>query len=180
MSKTFIVIINGLGGSGKSTFTAKCKAYCELNRNDADSIELSTVDYIKRVAHMVGWADTKSAKDRIFLSDLKKAFDKWNNMPIRFVLMNVKDCMKDTEHNHIIFVNSREPKDIEYLRKQAEKLGVGFKTLEVIRDDIEVNEVPELIEGITTMSYDYIIKNTGDLDMLSNLAAGFVEELLKE
>lgn len=179
MATTKIVIINGLGGCGKSTFTAKCKAYCELHRPDTDVNELSTVDYVKRVAGMVGWTGGKTAKDRVFLSDLKRAFEKWNNMPVRFVFMTIKEIMADKEHNHIIFVNSREPKDIEYMRKKADKMGISFSTLQVVKPDIVVNEVPDLIEGIETMEYDYVINNYGDLNDLTNLAASFVEELMK-
>ena len=56
------VIINGLGGCGKSTFIKLCKDYCE----DPDTYgiswkveELSTVDFVKEVARLCGWKDTK-------------------------------------------------------------------------------------------------------------------------
>lgn len=77
-----IVIINGLGGSGKSTFCSQSKAsFINKVKSPSLSYELSTVDFVKEVAAFCGWRGEKEPKDRAFLHDLKMALEEWNDIP---------------------------------------------------------------------------------------------------
>lgn len=70
-----IVLINGSGGCGKSTFIKFCAML-----NDK-VVELSTVDYVKEVATTLGWNGSKTEVDRNFLHNLKKALEEWKDIP---------------------------------------------------------------------------------------------------
>ena len=61
-----VVIINGIGGSGKDTFVVMCKDVLGANR----VLNISTVDFVKEVAKFCGWDGSKQPEDRKFLSDL--------------------------------------------------------------------------------------------------------------
>ena len=63
-----IIVINGRGGVGKDEFIKWCR---EAN-NDIYSV--SSVDYVKEIARLIGWNGEKDVKGRKFLSDLKDAF----------------------------------------------------------------------------------------------------------
>lgn len=179
--KVYMVIINGLGGTGKSTFIKMCKDYAGINHPDMLVEELSLVDYVKRVASMCGWEGKKDQKDRIFLSDLKKAFEKWNNMPIKYVFYSVSRALSwDQYSTYMVFINSREPNDIKKLLKNAQKMGYHSTVLLMTNKNVENNEVPELVEGINSIEYDVTINNDGNLEALKTKAGKFVEFLLKK
>ena len=61
------VIINGLGGCGKSTFIELCQEYCDnpdnLKAHNWMVSELSTVDFVKEVARICGWKGKKDKKE---------------------------------------------------------------------------------------------------------------------
>ena len=60
-----IVIINGSGGCGKSTFIKLCRDICDQLKGKT-VIELSTVDYVKEVAQYCGWDGSKTELKRAF------------------------------------------------------------------------------------------------------------------
>ena len=66
-----VVVINGSGGVGKSTFIELCREW------DNRVFETSTVDFVKEVAKMCGWDGTKTDENRKFLSDLKDLLSQW-------------------------------------------------------------------------------------------------------
>lgn len=179
--KVYIVIINGLGGTGKSTFIQMCKTYAALNYKNVVVEELSLVDYIKRIASMCGWTGSKEQKDRVFLSDLKKAFEKWNNAPIKDVFYSISRVISwDSYSTCVVFINSREPNDIKKLLENAKKMGYHSTTLLMTNKNKESNEVPELIEGINNIEYDVVIENNGDLEELKGKAEKFVKDIIGE
>ena len=68
-----IVVINGSGGSGKTTFVSMVKKYASV-------CEISSVERIKQAATLLGWNGDKTEKDRKFLSDLKFLSSAYNNL----------------------------------------------------------------------------------------------------
>ena len=64
-----VVIVNGFPGSGKTTFQRECEML-RYDIGDGFCISVSTVDFVKRVAHCAGWDMTKTPENRKFLSDL--------------------------------------------------------------------------------------------------------------
>jgi len=74
MQEFIVVIINGVGESGKDTFVNLCAEHATV-------FNLSTVDKVKDVATLFGWQGDKTPEDRKLLSDLKDAWTKYNNGP---------------------------------------------------------------------------------------------------
>lgn len=179
MKKVVIVTLNGLGGSGKSTFAHLCKTQVKKD-NEIHVFELSMVDYVKYIATYCGWGGGKSDKDRVFLSDLKKALEKWNNSPFRDVTDRIKAIATSTkEDDVIIFVNAREPNDIMALQDFCKENNFIYKSVFVTNPRIESNEVPELIPGImATTAKSIEISNDGSIKDLCRKAYNFVQEVL--
>lgn len=180
----FIIIINGMGGSGKSSFINQCKHYCELDGTDANITELSVVDVIKEIATNYGWDGSKTEKNRQFLSDLKKIFASWNNLPLKSLYENIEETFADDEmfgySNSIIFVNSREMPDIEKIEETYSGTGVQMFRLYIQRYDITNNEAKDVIDDIKKFSADAdmtIYNNGSQFDLLTE-ASKFTKGLL--
>ena len=127
-----IVIINGSGGSGKSTFVRLCKEILESQTN-WNVLELSTVDWVKAVAQFAGWDGSKEEKDRKFLHELKMALEEWDNSPNQKVFDQINVVLNNeilNKRNWLFFVNIREPKCIGAFIKQNETAtGLSCKTM---------------------------------------------------
>ena len=70
-----VIIINGKGGVGKDTFIQLCQNYSD------DIVNISSVDFVKEVAHFCGWQGEKDVSARKFLSDIKDALTNWKDIP---------------------------------------------------------------------------------------------------
>lgn len=70
-----VIVINGMGGVGKSTFVSLC------HEIDPMVIETSTVDFVKEIALQAGWDGIKDEAGRRFLSDLKDAMERYKDIP---------------------------------------------------------------------------------------------------
>ena len=83
--KKRIVIINGVGGSGKDTFVELCAKH-------ANVINISSVDKVKEAAKvLVGWNGEKDEKSRKLLVDLKKISIEYNDYPTAYILEEHKN-----------------------------------------------------------------------------------------
>lgn len=173
-----IVIINGLGGCGKSTFIQLCKKYGESALPDLKVHELSSVDFVKGVAVFCGWDGSKTTKNRTFLHDIKVLLERWDNVPNKKVLEDI-NALKKLELHNIFFVNIRENYNIDNFKNMAKEQNFPCITLCVTNPNNKTNEVIELIEQIDSYPYDAFINNDGDLSHLSHLAQEFIKELLK-
>ena len=172
---TKIFIINGLGGCGKSTFSKFCIDYYKEKYNK-NAYEVSTVDYVKEVAEYCGWQHTKFNKDRIFLHDIKEALEAWNDSPTISVFNKIEELDKNS-NNNIYFVNIRESKYIEKFIRFAEDKNYYIETIIVEAPNIKSNEVPELVNDIYSISYDYYIINDGSLEDLKKSAELFIDSV---
>ena len=170
-----VVIVNGKPNSGKTTFELMCgeiigEAYCERR---------STIDKVKELAIEGGWNGTKEPKDRKFLSDLKRLFVEYNDMPTEDVCTFLRGWELDLQywdvgtHPHILFVDDREPEHIETLKQR-----LGARTLLIKRPDVDNEETSnESDANVDNYRYDYILMNDGDLDHLKAEANRFVNWL---
>lgn len=160
-NKPKIIVISGSGGVGKSTFVALCK---ELNNK---VVEVSTVDEVKRIAFECGWDGTKTERNRIFLSDLKDLLESWNDLP------NKKICEYiETHPDEIIFINAREPHNIQYYKDKYNATTVlvtnpRIKHITSNHADMEVYDY----------TYDYVIENQGALEDFKETARTFMKEI---
>ena len=162
-----IIIINGGAGVGKDTFVQMCQNIDPTIQN------LSSVDYVREVAHELGWSGEKDDKARRFLSDLKKAMMLYNGAPFYKVFETINDFDEDA----VVFLHVREPDEIELYKKQIKANCDKVITL-LVRNN-RVNEVTTNSSdaNVTEYGYDYIIDNNGALQDLQDSAELFVEML---
>lgn len=154
-----VIVINGSGGVGKSTFIRLCRNF------DRRVIELSMVDTVKAVAKYAGWDGTKDDNGRRFLSDLKDAMDRYGDLPMTHTIGRIR-----ANPGKIVFVNAREPKDISRLVSEF-----GAKTLLITRDCVLPVTSNHADAGVNDYDYDCVINNNGSLGDLTQAAKKFLE-----
>lgn len=173
-----IIIINGLGGCGKSTFIDLCKNYCIEENNGVNVYELSSIDFVKDVATFCGWDGSKTTKNRTFLHNIKVILEEWDDIPNKKVLEKI-DRFVGFDSNNVFFVNIREPYNIEKFKEAAKRRNFECFTLIVENKNKETNEVTELINQINDYNYDIIVNNNGNLQHLYSLAKEFMNILIE-
>lgn len=170
-----VVLINGRPGCGKTTFESLCQdilgwQYCKSR---------STIDKVKDIARECDWSGKKELKDRKFLSDLKQLLTDYNDLPTTDILQFLKGWQDDLnsfnvgDTPHILFVDVREPKNIEKLKNI-----LNATTLLIRRpgdDDIEISNDSDL--QVFEYNYDWVINNDGSLKDLKEVAARFINQL---
>ena len=92
--KKITIIINGKGGAGKDTM-------CEMAAKHFRTMNVSSIDPIKKIASQNGWNGEKDDKSRKFLADLKKIFTDYNDLPTEYFSINSEATLTE-------FLNSGE------------------------------------------------------------------------
>ena len=159
--KQKIIVISGSGFVGKSTFVSLCK---EINPS---VVETSTVDFVKHIATICGWDGTKTDENRAFLSNLKDLLEDWHNVPNKKIDEYIKN-----HSDEIIFINAREPHNIQYYKNKYNAI-----TILVTNPRVEQVTSNHADMGVYDFAYDYIIDNSGDLELLKESAKTFMEML---
>jgi len=159
-----IIIINGMGGSGKDTFIKYVAKYTKV-------INFSSIDKVKEVASYAGWQGKKTEKDRKFLSDLKKLMTDYNDMPFKTMKKVVTEFNKKDNFSKILFLHIREPEEIK-------RAVTSFKavTLLIRKPDVPIITSNYSDANVENYNYDYIIINT-TLKELDLEAKSFVQQL---
>lgn len=171
-----IVVINGQGGAGKDTFVN----FCKEGEKDIFIHNYSMVDFVKMIAKECEWEGEKTQKARRFLSDLKDAMAKYNDMPFYFVVEEIERALYDYRSYDIdtkdlvIFIHAREPEDIKRWVKDFKA-----KTLLIHRSSEEVFK-NHADQEVYTIGYDYTIVNNEDLESLEKKAKEFITNIRKE
>lgn len=173
-----IIIINGSGGSGKSTFVGLCQKLLEDNP-EWDVLEMSTVDWVKAVAAFAGWNGAKEEKDREFLYDLKMALQKWNNSPNQKVFDQINAVTGNkllNKKNWLFFVNIREPESINaFIEQNKEATGLPCSTVLVVNSNVHPIISNPADRDVEQFHYDAIISNSSDLSNLRDWAKKYLE-----
>lgn len=172
-----IICINGMPRSGKSTF-----AEMAIQNMGLFGMNISTVDFVKKVATYCGWDGTKTPQNREFLSNLKDVLTEWNDVPYNDIVKRIetrKDQLKElglSTELLTVFIHVREPKEI---KKFVDR--IGAKTLLIRRPAVETCEQSNHADAeVMNYNYDYIIHNEGDLEELNELSQQFIAELIGE
>lgn len=166
-----VYVVNGLPTSGKTTFENFVKK--EAEKINKKVFITSIVNIVKVYAESLGWENTKTAADRKFLSDLKDTLEDWKDIPFT----SLKADYKMTEKNgiDIMFIDAREPKDIERIKEEF-----NAEAILVQRDELfNQKQSNHADNAVYDFSYDYIIYNNEDLNNLRNSAIIFLESLKK-
>lgn len=156
-----VIVINGAATVGKSTFVSLC------HEIDPRVIETSTVDFVKEIALQAGWNGIKDEAGRRFLSELKDAMEHYYDIPNK----SVGDFIK-THSDNIIFVNAREPHNVQYYVDNYNAI-----TVLILNPNAKLVNDNHADTGVYDYTYDYYIENSGDLKLLKESAKTFLKYL---
>ena len=170
MNNYKIIVINGTGASGKSTFISLVSSFYPA------TIELSMVDLVKEVASYIGWNGDKSEKSRKFLADIKDLIDDYDKSTIyKDVDYHIEESTKNwIDPIIIIFVNARSPEDIQYFVDKY-----NAKTLLITNPRVAPINSNHADSNVNDYQYDYVVENNSTLEDLSEKAEIFLA-LLKD
>lgn len=100
-----VVVINGKGGVGKDSL-------CDAMESAYSVKNISAITPIKEIAAQYGWHGEKDEKARRFLSELKRVFVNYNDLPNRYLVDEYIEFLKS--NRQILFVHIREIDQIEH------------------------------------------------------------------
>lgn len=164
-----VFVVNGLPTSGKTTFEQLVVE--EARKQNKLVLITSIINIVKIYANTLGWEGAKNAADRKFLSDLKDALEEWKDVPYLSLVADYKIAKKTGID--IMFIDAREPKDIERIKRDF-----NAKSILIHRDEVFGQEQSNHADSnVYETSYDYIIYNNADLENLRNSAIIFLESL---
>lgn len=164
-----IFVVNGCGGSGKTTFE---KMVCRICSEEGKKARiLSTIEGVKSIAKQFGWNGEKELKDRKMLSDLKDLLTRYNDYPHTYIADKLQDAEND--RCDLIFVDSREPEDIQRWCDEYSALSI------LIDRGIKIVYNNHADDDVDNYSYDIYISNKDDLRTLEEQARIFYEIFVK-
>ena len=165
MSKK-IFVINGIATSGKDTFV-------ELVSEFVPTKNISSVDKIKEIAKLIGWdGESKTEKDRKFLSDLKLLTSKYCDMPFQYMKEQVENF--NNSKDLCLFLHIREPEEIKRAVKEF-----NAKTILITRNSVEQIMSNMADANVYNYEYDYTIHNDGTIEDLKKVAEQFVKDYVR-
>ena len=166
-----VVIVNGMPESGKTTFQEICRR--KLNDYNWNTVIKSSVEFVKKVATYCGWNGEKTDKNRKFLSDLKRVLTDWDDAVIKDIINDV-NVYHYSGLNFVIFIDIREPEEIEKAKKVFNAI-----SLIVRRPQVECNTWSNSSDmKVFECDYDHIIWNDSDLTQLEAEADKFIDSLI--
>lgn len=155
-----VIIINGVGGSGKDTFAELCAKHIKV-------INISSVDKVKEAAKiLVNWNGEKNEKSRKLLVDLKKLSIDYNNYPTTYILERYEEFKRSDAL--ILFVHIREISEIVKLKKR-----LNAETLLIVNPRVPDITSNSSDANVNKYRYDYVIENAGTLEELEEKAREF-------
>lgn len=163
--KKHIFIVNGSGGCGKDTFAS-------LLGEIVPVYKYSSIDKVKKIASLCGWAGGKEEKDRKFLSDLKLLTTGYNDMPFEDVKESVLKFSRSKCHK-VMLIDIREPAEIERA-KQA----FNARTILIKSDRVPVITSNMADANVFDYEYDFVIDNSGTIEDLREKVIKFASEEL--
>lgn len=171
LTEKIVIIINGKGGAGKDTV-------CEIAARYFNVEIISAITPIKDIARQHGWNGEKDNKARRFLSDLKRAFIKYNDLPNRY--LEAEYDKFEQSDNDILFVHIRERDQIDdFIRR------VRIKCVTLLVRSSKVEKLGEFgnssDDDVENYHYDYYYTNGRPMSELIPTFMDFlVDSLLTE
>ena len=166
-----IAIVNGRGASGKTTFEAMVQKVAEAK--DLNVEILSTISIVKKIATEIGWTGTKTPADRRFLSDLKDALTRWDDVPYKHICGQLEYLEKEGKTD-LVFVDCREPEEIARFVEDFSAFTVLVQRGEIVPLGNHADD------NVEKYQYDIVIDNSRGLDELLEEATIFVEIFLED
>ena len=156
-----VIVINGRGGVGKDTLI-------EYASEMYQTMNVSIVTPLTKVARLIGWNGEKDDDSRSFLHELKTLSSQYNDYPMRYIKEQYKKFLKGPER--IMFIHMREPADIERFKKE---ICPEAKTLLIKRPGIDRHYGNAADDGVEEYQYDYVYNNCLPLEGPRNAQRDF-------
>ena len=151
--KKLVVVINGAGGVGKDTL-------CNFAAEEYRVRNVSSVDPIKDLARIAGWEGEKSDRARKMLSDLKRLFTEYNDLPLRYIREQYQQFLKSDEQ--VMFVHIREPEEI---RRFVETAPEHIRTLLITNSSRQISVYGNVSDdNVALYQYDGVYDNKYPLE----------------
>jgi hypothetical protein len=181
LKNTNIFVINGYPTAGKDYLVNKIREYV-LNPKVKS---YSTVSMVKEMASIIGYEENiPSVKNsfRAFLSDLKDLID------LHFEKLTVKSCIQKAINEHeeslnfelfrpIIFIDSREPENIDLIKDYAKEKGYKITTILVSAEWAGKEKATNHADNnVLNYNYDCIFVNTKNEELFKKRALSFIEK----
>lgn len=161
-----VIIINGTGGVGKDTL-------CSMAGRQFRVRTISSITPIKEIATQAGWNGRKDPKSRKLLSDLKRIFTEYNDLPTRYLLSELESFRSSDEE--LLFVHIREPEEIDHFKRQVR--GIRCVTLLVTRKATEGRHWGNASDDeVKNYHYDYLYRNDLPLDRAGGNFCAFLRK----
>lgn len=162
-----VIVINGSGGAGKDTL-------CEMAGRHYKTMNVSSIEPIKKIATDNGWDGNKSEKSRKFLADLKNLFVEFNDLPLKYLLEKYDIFQKNDDE--IMFVHIREPQEIAKFKAE---IGENCYTLLIRgREGARTEWNNESDDAVENYEYDFYYENCKPLEEAEEDFIQFLKETL--
>ena len=161
-----VVIINGKGGAGKDTL-------CDIVAKNYKVLNVSSIDPIKAIAAQYGWNGEKDDKARKFLSDLKRAFTEYNDLPNRWLEDRYHEFLAGDDE--VMFVHIREGAQIDAFKQRVNGKCI---TLLVRSSRTEENYGNASDDDVEDYAYDFVYENDHPLEETEEDFLRFFREMV--
>jgi dephospho-CoA kinase len=173
--KRLIIVINGKGGCGKDTL-------CNFASEKYFTLNVSSIDPMKKMAEIIGWNGSKTLEDRKFLADLKTLVTKYNDGANEYILKKAKE-FADLPEYQIMFVHIREPEMIEHFKKTVKRRVCDIPVVTLL---VSRNEKDYLVYGniaddeVNNYKYDHVFENNDNLNNTKETFLKFLDSILTD
>ncbi len=162
-----VIVINGKGGAGKDTLCAVAARHYRVEN-------ISSIDPIKEIAARHGWNGEKDDRARKFLSDLKRAFTEYNDLPNRWLEERYRAFAAGEDD--ILFVHIREGSQIADFKRRVDGKCLTLLVRSPRRSEAYGNVSDD---GVEDYPYDYIYENDKPLDAMEGDVLAFLREMFR-
>ncbi|RKI43473.1 hypothetical protein D7V86_06535 [bacterium D16-51] len=164
-----VIVINGSGGVGKDTI-------CNIVGKHYRTMNISSVDPIKKIASENGWDGGKNEKSRKFLADLKQLFVDFNDLPCKYLLGKYQEFLESS--NEILFVHIREPEEISKFKKSVQKSCITLLIRRTSHTKKEWNNTAD--DNVEHFNYDFYYDNIKPYGEIENDFLAFFNSILEK
>ena len=162
------IVINGGGGAGKDTL-------CDFAAKKFKTVNVSSIDPIKKIAAENGWKGEKTPEARRFLSELKRVFTEYNDLPTNYILEKYAAFLFDD--SELFFVHIREGEQIARFIEKARNIGGSPVSLLVRSKRCSENYGNASDDDVENFDYDYVYQNDSSLEEAERDFPEFIKKI---
>ena len=146
-----------MGGAGKDTV-------CDITEQFFNTGNISAITPIKEIAARYGWQGEKDSRSRKFLSDLKRVFIEYNDLPNNYLLAEYQKFTRSEKD--ILFVHIRESDQIDAFKRCINGKCITLLVRSLKIDGSKIVYGNESDDNVENYRYDYTYTNEKPLSEL--------------